>query len=203
MTTGVTPSEISLSAGVALSLALSLGGVFAASSVAKLRKPRAFASVVAGYALVPAAAAPLVAALVIGTELFLACALLTGVLLDAALWVAAAVLLVFGAAVAVNLRRGRHVTCGCFGSTEERLSPRSLLRIGLLGIAVLVVSLQRHPNIAVPDLLSVGSAGFEYLVAAAAVTCFFVMAAAWVLNSPEVLAAIRAAAARRVSGESG
>jgi hypothetical protein len=116
-----------------LVLQLALGGVFLLSSAGKARHPAAFLRGVADYRILRVPLAYAFGALLIPAEAFVALSLLSGLALGVALPLSTGLLLVFGAAVAVNLRRHRDMLCHCYGGTDgERLSARSLAQIGLL-----------------------------------------------------------------------
>lgn len=116
-----------------LVLQLLLGGVFLASSAGKARHPLAFIRGVVDYEILPLPLAYALGAVLIPAEAFVALALLSGLAAGVALPLAAGLLLVFGAAVAINLRRHRDMLCHCYGSLGgERLSARSLVQLALL-----------------------------------------------------------------------
>lgn len=123
---------MSLIAEVSAAAQAALGLVFGVSALFKVRDPRGFARNVAGYALVPVFAVPLVAAMVVGSEVLLAIALLLGLHAKEALWFASLLLFTFFGAVLVTLHRGKDVQCGCFGGLSERVSGRTLFRLLLL-----------------------------------------------------------------------
>jgi hypothetical protein len=125
-----------------LVLQLALGGVFLVSSLGKARHPLAFLRGVAEYRVLPIPLAYAFGALLIPAEAFVALALLTGLAVAAALPLATGLLLVFSAAVAINLRRHRDMLCHCYGSLGgERLSVRSLVQLALLiGVGLFVWS---------------------------------------------------------------
>ena len=122
--------------------------LFAAAGLSKLRRPAAFREAVAAYDLIPGrAVAPaawtLAAAEVIGAALLLwpAGRVAGAVLLGA-------MLLVFSAAVAISIGRGRtDIDCGCwlFGARQTagqgRLGPSILARNGGLAMLVFAASL--------------------------------------------------------------
>ena len=100
-------------------LRATLALLFATAAWHKLRAPRAFAATLAEYRLLPAPLAPVAAALVVAAELAIVIALM--VARRAGLAGAAALLLVYAAAVAINLLRGRrHIDCGCAGPAARR-----------------------------------------------------------------------------------
>lgn len=102
-----------------LVLRAALALLFATAAWHKLRAPRAFAATLAEYRLLPAPLAPVAAALVVAAELSIVSGLIVAHRIGLA--AAAALLLVYAAAVGVNLRRGRrHIDCGCAGPTARR-----------------------------------------------------------------------------------
>ena len=87
----------------------------------KLRDLGRFRATLAEYRLVPAGLVPLAAALVVGAEAAAAGALLVPGARAAGLVSAASLLVVYGAAVAINLARGRRdIDCGCAGPALRR-----------------------------------------------------------------------------------
>jgi uncharacterized membrane protein YphA (DoxX/SURF4 family) len=106
--------------------------IFFTAAVGKMRRWRTFEGVVANYRLLPDALNRLVAWLLPPIELLLAVALPLGV--PGAEIAAGALLCVFAAAMAINLRRGRtHIDCGCFDATlRQNLRWSLVLRNALL-----------------------------------------------------------------------
>src|SRR2546425_10159919 len=87
----------------------------------KLRDRDRFRATLAEYRLLPAGLVPLAAALVVAVEVAAAGALLVPGARAAGLVAAAALLVLYGAAIAINLARGRRdIDCGCAGRSEER-----------------------------------------------------------------------------------
>jgi hypothetical protein len=116
-----------------LVLLLALGGVFLVSSVSKARHPLVFLRGVTEYDILPVPLAYAFGAVLIPAEAFVALALLSGLAVGVALPLATGLLLVFSAAVAINLRRHRDMLCHCYGSLGgERLSGRSLVQLAVL-----------------------------------------------------------------------
>lgn len=113
--------------------------LFAAAALHKLLDSAAFVRVVADYRVMPAVFAGPVAMLVIVAELAIAVALMTeGLHLPGAV-AAAALLLVYGAGMAINLARGRRsIDCGCaLGRSAGGLSHGLVLRnMALTGLAI-------------------------------------------------------------------
>jgi hypothetical protein len=179
----------------AYAVQLALGGVFLLSAVPKLRRPAEFRATVAGYRVLPARAVAVAAGGLIAVESFLAFAFLSGWLVVAAVPMGAVALALFGSVTYVNLRRGRDVPCGCFGNAGERISGRSLTRLGLLAAAlvayaVAVASPDAAP--ASPGWLAAHSGSVPaYVVEIASLSTFFVVLATWALGHRELLAVIR------------
>lgn len=93
--------------------AVCVGLVFVVAGVSKLRHRDLLPGVIANYRLLPEAAVAPAALLLPIAELLVGAALIAGESLFAPLS-AIALLLIFAAAMAVNLRRGRsHIDCGC------------------------------------------------------------------------------------------
>ena len=171
---------------LAYALQLAVGAVFVASAVPKLRNPRWFAGVVAGYELLPRRAAAAAAPMVVGLEAFLAVAFLTGWAMAPALVLAACLVAAFVWGTRTNLRRGREIDCGCFGATDERISQRSIERQGLLLAALAVLAAlvaTAHAEAVTPgwfDGRGGGAAG--YLVAIAATSAALLALSVWALD---------------------
>jgi uncharacterized membrane protein YphA (DoxX/SURF4 family) len=177
---------------VAFALALSFG----ASGLAKLRDPAGFAQGLKRYRVLPSWMGGPAAALVIVVELLLAAGFATGFFLR---WVAVAALVLlagFGAAVAVNLRRGRDFPCLCFGArSEDRISRWSLARIGLLACGVLLV-LALQPVSASSPYGSHGETAEEMFLALT-LGLGVVALARWLLAAPALRSLYRGEASHR------
>ena len=183
-----------------LVLQLALGGVFLVSSLGKLRHPMAFLRGVAEYDVLPIPFAYAFGAVLIPAEAFVALALLSGIAAGVALPLATALLLIFGAAVAINLRRHRDMLCHCYGSLgEERLSARSLAQLGLLIAAGLFVWSGGGGSVR-------ALAGPEDAVAAATLALACLAAGLWLLHADEVVRLFRKecrTCGRRAAGAEG
>ncbi|WP_433467072.1 MauE/DoxX family redox-associated membrane protein [Spirillospora sp. CA-128828] len=115
-----------------------IGLVFAVSAVSKFRDFDGFARSVP--ALVPAWAghARLLAITTTVLESLVPPLLIAQPMAPYGFGLAAALLAVFGTAIAASIRRGRRATCRCFGPSSVPLGPRHLVRNGaLLTCAVL------------------------------------------------------------------
>jgi hypothetical protein len=112
---------------------LTVGVVFLLSAVGKLRNPRAFAFGIEDYEILPDRLASSAAVLIIVFESWVAIAHITGKGLRLAVPVAFGLLASFAIAVAVNLRRGRVLSCYCFDAGGGKsISRLTLFRLLLL-----------------------------------------------------------------------
>lgn len=111
---------------------LGLAALFAAAAVHKLRDLAAFRATLAAYALLPAALVRPAALLLPGVEIATSIGLLAGGAYGGA--VAAALLLLYSAAIGWNLWRGRtEIDCGCFArAVRAPLGVDLIIRNGLL-----------------------------------------------------------------------
>jgi len=123
-----------------------LGLVFLTASLPKLAAPDDFRRALRNYRLLPFRLVRPVAAWLPRFELALALALLSGLATRVATSLAATALLVFSAAVAVNLARGRKIECGCFsGLSPREITWRLAARDVGLGAAAVAVATSPPP----------------------------------------------------------
>lgn len=170
---------------VRLVVQLALGGVFVLSGAGKLRHPLAFLRGVAEYDILPRPLAYAFGAVLVPLELLLALALLSGTALPVALPAGACLIVIFGVAVTVNLRRRRDMLCHCYGGLGgERLSVRSLAQLGLLFAGVLLVWSGGGGSV---GRLS----GSDEVLAAAAWAACCLMAGLWLLHADQVVRLFR------------
>jgi len=174
----------------ALAFQLSLGIVFLLSSLPKLRRPLAFAGSVVEYKILPAQVAYVFALALIPLEAFLAIAFLTGWWTDIALPLSTMLLSLFLIAVAINLRRGRSVPCGCLGNTSELISLRTLARLLLLLTVILFLAAFRSTSgTSLPGLaaLTADVSTLIYFIQTVFLSAFLILLSAWILNLPELV----------------
>jgi hypothetical protein len=120
--------------------------LFAVAAAHKLRSPRAFAARLAGYRLLPGAAALPVGLALAAAELAVAAALCLPALSRAGAIAAALLLWLYAGAIAVNLARGRReIDCGC-GMAERPLGADLLLRNAVLSALALLAALPVAPR---------------------------------------------------------
>lgn len=182
--------ELSVLSYFALTFQFSLGAVFLLSSLPKLRRPFAFAGSVVEYKILPAQVARVLALALIPLEAFLAVAFLTGWWTEIALPLAASLLSLFLIAVAINLRRGRGVQCGCFGNASELISPRTLARLLLLLIVVMFLTVFRSISSTSLPVLAKMTADMSTLINFTQIvflSVFLILLSAWILNLPQLI----------------
>lgn len=175
------------------SLQLLLASVFFIAAVTKLRRPSRFVTAVRDYELVPAVLTPLIAAIVVASELVVAGSFFTGWALDPGIVVANVLLVVFAIAVGINLHRGHVVSCGCFGLSTERISKRTLGRIAMLLVAAIGLAVLRMTGTPLSNIsnLVTNGAGFQQLLLTAALAALLLVAATWLLHVPELTVVFR------------
>jgi uncharacterized membrane protein YphA (DoxX/SURF4 family) len=119
--------------------ALAIALLFAASALHKLRDWSRFTGALANYHVLPAPSTGVVAVLVVVLEVACVVLLANPAWRPAGAVLAAALLLLYGAAIAVNLRRGRtSIDCGCVGAGERRRIHRGMVlrNVVLAGVAL-------------------------------------------------------------------
>lgn len=159
---------------------LALGSIFLVAGLIKLRDLASLERAVAGFQLGPRAMTSAFSRCLIAAEVTTGAALMTGFQTRIAALMAIGLLILFAGAIAINLARGHHPACGCFGSQSERISPRSLIRVGmLLGLAAVTFG-HLGADLAVPAAVNEFATGFLLFTLAVSV----ITAGAWVLNLP-------------------
>lgn len=126
---------------VQLLLRLVLGGLLVLAGVTKLAGFEAFRAAVAEYKVLPARIERPFATGLPVLEIALGALLLLGLGSAAAAALAAALFLSFSAAIGINLMRGRHFDCHCFGAVQsDQIGWPALTRSLLLAVAALTVA---------------------------------------------------------------
>ena len=105
---------------------IALGAIFVVAALPKVLDPPSFAHMIYNYRLVPGAAVNALALVMPWVEILVGLALILGVWPREAAALAGLLLLVFIAAIGLNLVRGHAVDCGCFdvhsaGKSREEL----------------------------------------------------------------------------------
>lgn len=172
---------------------LALGLVFLASTLGKLRRPRAFARGVAEYKLLPPLVAYAFGFALIPLEGYLAISHLSGWTLRIAAPVAMMTLAAFTVAVGVNLARKRKLPCFCFGDGEALISRRSLVRLFLLLAAEALLLFDRRLFLASSDepLLLARVVRAADLATALLLASGLLVGGLWLLAAPELIRVLR------------
>ncbi|MGI8968272.1 MAG: MauE/DoxX family redox-associated membrane protein [Chloroflexota bacterium] len=165
-----------------------IGLIFMVSSVAKAREMGRFVDGVVSYHVLPKRLATLYAVLLPPLEAAVGIALLVGLFVDVCALIAAAMLVSFSMAIAINLRRKRQLPCYCFGGgSSEQLSPRSLWRVVLLLLGVGCILSPRFLGVVAPELLAFGEPGWVVdTVLRTTLTLFILAAGTWILWTPTI-----------------
>ena len=136
----MSPVLAGLAAALATAVGTLLGLVFLTAAFAKVRDIARFRETVAQYRLMPEGLVGAGSVALPVVEIAVGSGLLLGV--RVALLPAAALLGLFAAAVAINLRRGRtHIDCGCGGADGRRPISRALVRHDLILAALALAAL--------------------------------------------------------------
>lgn len=106
---------------------LLIGAIYVVAAAGKLYHPKAFFRAVADYQQLPGWLVPWVAAALPGVEMLAGAILVLGafialagasrgltMLMEAAAWIAAGLLMIFTVSLSINLLRGVDMDCGCF-----------------------------------------------------------------------------------------
>ena len=127
---------------------LILGGVFVYAGFLKMRSPLEFADNIAAYQLLPAGAINLLALGLPFFEIFCGLLVLTGFHIRIGATGISTMLLVFMMAIALALKKGLAIDCGCFGG-HSWLESNLWVVLGRNGVLLLLaVFIYRHslPN---------------------------------------------------------
>jgi uncharacterized membrane protein YphA (DoxX/SURF4 family) len=125
--------------------------VFIAAALPKIAARRDFERAVSNYDLLPASLVPVAASWLPRLEIVFSLALLIGFAVKPIAALCVVLLMGFSLAIAVNLRRGRRFSCGCFST----IAPRTIgwpLVVGDIGLAALAALVA----LAEPGVLTMG-----------------------------------------------
>jgi uncharacterized membrane protein YphA (DoxX/SURF4 family) len=136
---------------------LALGAVFIYASIDKIGHPAAFAKQVYNYQMLPVMASNLFAMSLPWMELFAGLALVIGVFKGESSLLLNILLVVFIAAISVNLYRGVNLDCGCFSTSGEGRSIGAVtvaqdVVLLLAGLVVLRAALHERRRLAASPL---------------------------------------------------
>ena len=141
--TSLSTAAVAIDPVPAAMIVLSLAALWIAAGLHKLADLAAFARSLEAYDIAPRALLPLLARSLPILELALAAGLLIAPTRPAAGLAGALLLMGYGAAIALNLRRGRRdLDCGCMGSgTRSQISSALVWRNAIAAVASLSAGL--------------------------------------------------------------
>lgn len=178
---------------VTLAFRFLLAAIFGFAGLSKLPQLDAFESAVGRYALLPERLVRPVARALPPVELAGGLLLALGLGVAVVSGLLAAILLIFAAAVAVNLLRGRVIDCGCFSTVApKRISWRAVARNMVLASAAVAVAIHNSSALALDSLLGNSHSSVSNGDAGAIMIACIACLAAWALFGA-VLAFRRAA----------
>jgi putative oxidoreductase len=130
-----------------LRVQIALGVIFVAAALPKIVDPPSFAHMIYNYKLVPWVLINPMALIMPWLELLCGLALILGIWKGTARTIIGTMLLVFIAAISINLTRGNAIDCGCFdvsaaGKTAaERLADMHFVILRDVGMLLMVAQL--------------------------------------------------------------
>jgi putative oxidoreductase len=143
----VTPKEALSSPWLTVRVQIALGLFFVVAALPKLVDPPSFAHMIYNYRIVPGAFVNTFALVMPWLELLAGLALILGIWTRTSAALIGALLLVFVAAISLNLARGNAIDCGCFDvtaankSVQERLADMRLVVLRDAGMLAMVAQI--------------------------------------------------------------
>lgn len=142
-----------------------VGLIFLLAGVQKARQWKLLSGVIANYRLLPGWAVAPATVLLPPAEMLLSVCLLSARLRTWPELAAMALLLLFAAAMAINVRRGRtHIDCGCGQDFLAQQLNWSLVARNLVLAALLLPSLVESPRVPMAAALTGAAAGLGYFL---------------------------------------
>jgi uncharacterized membrane protein YphA (DoxX/SURF4 family) len=150
----VTAKEALASPWLTVRVQIALGLFFIVAALPKLVDPPSFAHMIYNYRLVPGGFVNAFALVMPWLELLAGLALILGIWTRMSAALIGALLLVFVAAISLNLARGNAIDCGCFDvtaankSVQERLTDMRFVVLRDAGMLVMVAQIlwARRPS---------------------------------------------------------
>jgi len=189
MTAAVEVNAASPWLNLAYAIQIAIGLLFTIALLAKLREPSAFVATIRDFRVLPGAVTVPSAYLLLAAEAVVALSLVSGEGLSIGLPVALAASISFFTAVAINLRRGFALDCGCFGASSESISPKTLIRLALLIAAtglLLVLHVTGTALFSISAIWSIGTHAIGWAGALVALALSLLIAGLWTLNAKYV-----------------
>ena len=143
----MTPKEALASPWLTVRVQIALGLFFVVAALPKLVDPPSFAHMIYNYRLVPGTFVNVMALAMPWLELLIGLALVLGIWTRTSASLVGALLLVFIAAISVNLARGNAIECGCFDvsaankTVDERLADMRLDILRDVGMLLMVAQI--------------------------------------------------------------
>jgi putative oxidoreductase len=143
----VTPKEALASPWLTVRVQIALGLFFVVAALPKLVDPPSFAHMIYNYRLVPGTFVNVMALAMPWLELLIGLALVLGIWTRTSASLVGTLLLVFIAAISVNLARGNAIECGCFDvsaankTVDERLADMRLDILRDVGMLLMVAQI--------------------------------------------------------------
>lgn len=110
----------------------------------KIINPQSFAIDIYNYRLLPDFAVNLLAIILPWIEVFVAVSLISGFFSRGSALIATLLFFTFTVALTVNLIRGLDVSCGCFGSSDDKINWLYLFRdLSLMAISIFILLYDR------------------------------------------------------------
>lgn len=178
---------------VIYSLQLTTGGMFLFAAILKLPNLQGFQATLGAYAILPKQVIREAALLLVLTEAVVGLLLIVGKAVTTASVLALVMIAIFASGVTVNLLRGRSIECGCFGTSSDVISARSLVRLGLVALPPLVLLVDRSPGIALRDVLLDRDEALARSTVSSAMALCLVIVGMWILATPQLVRLARAA----------
>jgi len=143
----VTPKEALFSPWLTVRVQIALGLFFVVAALPKLVDPPSFAHMIYNYRMVPGVFVNTFALVMPWLELLAGLALILGIWTRTSAALIGALLLVFVAAISLNLARDNAIDCGCFDVTAanksvgERLADMRLVVLRDVGMLAMVAQI--------------------------------------------------------------
>jgi putative oxidoreductase len=147
VTPKVTFKEALSSPWLTVRVQIALGLFFVVAALPKLVDPPSFAHMIYNYRIVPGSFVNVLALVMPWFELLAGLALVLGIWIRSSAALVGALLLVFIAAISLNLARGNAIDCGCFDVTaanrtfDERLADMRLVVLRDVGMLFMVAQI--------------------------------------------------------------
>jgi hypothetical protein len=169
-----------------IAVRLLLAMIFLGAAVGKMRHWSVFEGVVANYRLLPHGFDRVVAYALPPAEAVLALGLIAGLAQPFTGYAAAALLIVFGCAIAINLLRGRsHIDCGCFqGTLKQALRWPLVARNALLAALAALTALPASSEPQGWDVLNGAMAGAALFLILQTLNALWAIQPAWRKRAP-------------------